>query len=284
MANVRRVEDLDGPEAWYHSLPFVTKYWFSAAIGITCAGNFGLIAVSNFIYSFERLKSNFEVWRLLTPFFYLGGWSFNTFIGLLLLVQYSKQYEGGTVYNTGGGGGTADYLFALLFGAVFMLITYPFLVAFIGPVFTRNLTFYVLYLWSKMNPGANSSIWGIPIKGQYLPFGYIGITMVMGNPYFDLIHGLVAAHLYYFLVDIVPSLYGKDVLHTPQFLIDYFAVGAYVPPTPAPGMEQGRGGNVWNAPGRVNAPVDPVAARGGGGNRFGVGYNWGGGGRPLGTQ
>jgi hypothetical protein len=201
----------------------------------------------------------------------------------MLLVQYSKLYEGGTVYNTGGGGGTADYLFCLFFGVGCMLLTYPLLIGVIAPVFTRNLTFYVLYLWCKMNPTAPSNIMAVPIKGQYLPFGYIAINLLMGNPYMDLIHGLVIAHLYYFCVDIVPALYGKDILHTPQFLIDYFGVGAYVPPTPAPGMERGQGGNVWNAPGRVNAPRDPAAARGGGGNRFGGGYNWGGG-RPLGTQ
>lgn len=266
-------------KAWYNSLPIVTKYWFTGAVGITCAGNFGLISVMNFIYNFDRLKSNFEVWRLITPFCYLGGWSFPTLISLMLLVQYSKTYESGSIYNTGGGGGTADYVFCLVFGAVLMILTYPILAGAIAPIFTRNLTFYVLYIWSKQNPTAPTNIWGVPFKAQYLPFAYVAFNLVMGGAYMDLIHGLVIGHLYYFLVDIVPALYGKDILHTPQFLIDYFGVGAYVPPAPQPGMERGQGRNVWNAaPGRVNAPRDP-AARGGGG-----GYNWGGGGRPLGTQ
>jgi Derlin-2/3 len=284
MANVGRVEDLDGPGSWYHSLPIVTKYWFTASLGVTCVGNFGLIPIMNFIYSFEKLKSNFEVWRLVTPFAYLGVWSFPTLISLMLLVQYSKQYEGGTVYNTGGGGGTADYVFCLIFGAVCMLLSFPFLTGYIGPIFTKNLTFYVLYLWSKQNPNAPANIWGIPIKGQYLPFIYIGFNLVMGSQYMDLVHGLVIGHLFYFLVDIVPSLYGKDILHTPQFLINYFGVGAYVPPVPAPGMEQGRGGNTWTAPGRVNVPRDPAGGAGASRPGGGGGYNWGGSGRSLGTQ
>ena len=142
-----------------------------------------------------------------------------------------------------------------MFSAACMLLMYPLVAGLIYPMFTRNLTFYVLYIWSKRN-STPANIWGFPLKGRLLPFGYIAMNLLMGNPYFDLVHGLVIGHLYYFLVDVVPTMYGKDILHTPQFLIDYFGVGAYVPPVPVPGMERGQGGNVWNALGHVNPPQD----------------------------
>ena len=50
-------------------------------------------------------------------------------------------------YNTGAGAGTADYVFALLFGATAIMLSYPFINSWVGPCFTRNLTFFVVYTW-----------------------------------------------------------------------------------------------------------------------------------------
>lgn len=96
----------------------------------------------------------------------------------------------------------------------------------------------------------------------------------MGDAYSDLLHGIAIGHLYYFLVDVVPIVYGKDLLHTPQFLIDKLGIGAYAAPAaPATG---GGGGAAWQAPGRANAPADPA--------RPARGHNWGQGGSRLGSD
>jgi len=42
--------------------------------------------------------------------------------------------------NTGGGAGTSDYVFTLMFGAFGIILSYHW---FSGPVFTRNLTMFV---------------------------------------------------------------------------------------------------------------------------------------------
>lgn len=79
------------------------------------------------------------------------------------------------------------------------------------------------------------------------------------------------------MADVMPAVYGKDVLQTPRFLIDYFGVGEYVPPAndPAPG---GRGGGVVGV-GRPLVTGGGGAAAGGGG-----GHNWGSAGSRLGTN
>jgi hypothetical protein len=58
-----------------------------------------------------------------------------------MLVQFSKQYEMGSPFNTGAGGGTADYAFCVLLGMAMMLLSYPFVVSFFSlpPVFCKNL-------------------------------------------------------------------------------------------------------------------------------------------------
>jgi Derlin-2/3 len=108
---------------------------------------------------------------------------------------------------------------------------------------------------------------GIPVKAIYLPFAYLALTVFMGNAYADMCHGLAIGHLYYFLVDVVPQVQGKDLLVTPQFLIDYFGIGEYRAdePTMARVPAAGRNDN-----------AEP--ARGGGG------YGWGGAGQRLGRE
>jgi len=271
------MEDVAGPEQWFRALPFMTRYWFGGAVGLTLAGNFGVISPMQFLFNWQRISSNIEVWRLLSCFFYAGPFSFPTLIAIYMLVQFSKQYEAGGPYNTGAGGGTADYAFMLIFGMTVIMITYPLVNSFlrIPPLFTRNLIFYVLYVWSKRNPTGRSSIWGVPVTAVYLPFAYLALTVFMGNPFMDMLHGLMVGHLYYFLVDVVPQVQGRDILRTPQFLIDQFGVGEYRPeaaPVP-PHMRPG-----------FNAGQRPGAADAGGAGGAGGAHHWGGGGQPLGRQ
>ena len=199
------------------------------------------------------------------------------------LVEYSRRYESSSGYNTGAGGGTADYVFALIFGSSVMLISYVFLKGMIMPIFGRNLSYYVLYIWTKRYPTVQVSLWGFPIPALWLPFALLAIQAFIGNSFSDIVHGIAIGHFYYFLVDVVPVIYGKDLLHTPQFLIDYFGVGVYAPQAhPQNRQQQGsqgnRGGATWSAPGRTQPPQDPA------GMRRRTGYDWGGSGHVLGSS
>lgn len=277
--NVQGLDDTGGPQAWFQSLPLVTRYWFGAALVTTCAGNFGMISPMKLVYLWDSIWTDFEIWRFLTAFLYIGQFSFPTLITLYMLQSYSQRYEM-EPYNTGAGGGTADYVFALMFGSVMIFVTYPFANALIPlpPLFARTLMFFVLYTWSKRHPTALTAIWGVQFKAIYLPFATLGLELLMGHLYSDILHGIAVGHIYYFLVDVVPLVYGKDVLHTPQFLIDKLGVGAYVAPTPAVnagGRMGGIGNNTWQAPGRVNPPTNPAGPS--------RGYNWGSGGQRLGS-
>lgn len=283
--NVRNLDQVGGgPQEWFQSLPILTRHWLGLAVVTTLGGNLGLIGINKLVFMWEPLKDNFEVWRLFTSFLYFGEFSLHMVFGLYFLVEYSKRYETGSGFNTGAGGGTADYAFCLLFGVVLMLLSYPFLTQYVMPLFGRNLTYYVLYVWTKRYPTVQVSIWGFPVQALYLPFALGALYMCMGNPIADIAHGIAIGHLYYFLVDVVPLVYGKEVLHTPQFLIDYFGVGQYQPePTAAaPAAPRGAsaaagGGGGFAAPGRVNPPAD-LRQR-----RMGGGYTWGEG-RALGSS
>lgn len=277
--NINQIDDTGGPQAWFQSLPLVTRYWFGAALLTTCAGNFGFVSIMKLLYVWDNIWDNFEIWRFLSPFLFVGKFDFNTLMALYMLQSFSQRYET-EPYNTGAGGGTADYVFAIMFGIVSILVTYPLLgmVLPIPPIFARTLMFFVLYTWSKRHPTAPASIWGIQMKAIHLPFAYVILSVLMGGMYADLLHGIACGHLFYFLVDVFPLVYGKDMLHTPQFLIDQLGIGAYVAPAaPAGGGRVGGvGNNTWAAPGRANQPSEPAQpARG---------HNWGSGGQRLGSD
>ena len=73
-----------GPDAWFKSLPLVTQYWFGGTVALTLAVNFDVIPGMKIAFFWGMVKSKFELWRLLTCFFYAGGFSFNM---LILLVR-----------------------------------------------------------------------------------------------------------------------------------------------------------------------------------------------------
>lgn len=262
----------------FRALPIVTRCWFGASIIVTLSANFSIISIYQTVWSWQGIQSSLEVWRFLTPFCYAGGKAISTLFNLYMLVMFSKQYEMGIPFNTGAGGGTADYAFCLLLGWAGMLLTYPFVADFLPPIFCENLIYYVLYIWSKKNPNSQSNIWGFPVQGVYLPFVYLALKVCFGGNAPGMLHGIVLGHLYYFAVDVVPVMYGKDFLHTPHFLINYFGVGDFRPrETPAPASN--RTGGFGSSSSNDNDNNNRGGSGGGGGA-----HNWGSGGNRLGRD
>jgi Derlin-2/3 len=130
---------------------------------------------------------------------------------------------------------------------------------------------YFLMLYFK------AAIWGVPMQAMYLPFALLGLNTMLGNPVMDMIHGMVVGHLYYFMVDVVPKVYGKDIIQTPLFIIQKFGIGEYVPPVPT-SSRMGAGGSNTFRPGNVNPPRDPAAST------ASSGHTWGSSGQRLGSN
>lgn len=78
----------------------------------------------------------------------------------------------------GGGGGSADYAYMLLFG--FVCIEASLLLLFYQPfmIFTEAIMFYICYVWSRKNPGMSVSFWGILVNALYVPWVMIAMRYV----------------------------------------------------------------------------------------------------------
>ncbi|KAJ8598158.1 hypothetical protein CTAYLR_007373 [Chrysophaeum taylorii] len=270
MARVGRVGDGNGPREWLESLPPITRAWLLASVLTTCLVSFGILPPYRVIWSWDLVWHKFELWRLITPFAFFGGFSFPFLINVYLLVQYSRNYEVAP-YNTGAGGTTADYAWMLILGMGILLI----LSTLMGqPVPSQGLTYMVLYVWSRRNPTMQVSLYGFQLAAVYLPWALLLLNMLIGNPLTVPLMGVFAGHAYYFAVDPLPDKYGSTLVTTPKFVMDLFADGPVGP------MAAGPGFRAHAPPGRRDQPA--TAPRGNLFNRGG-GHNWGTG-RTLGTE
>ena len=79
-------------------------------------------------------------------------------------------------------GRTADFVWMVLLGAL-ALLPLPLIAPALGlPFFAGSLVFMLLYLWSRENPNANTSIMGmIKMKAFYLPWGMMALEALMGG-------------------------------------------------------------------------------------------------------
>ena len=108
----------------------------------------------------------------------------------------------------------------MLMLGVFVLLPLPLIVPSLGlPFFASSLVFMLLYLWSRENPNANTSIMGlVTLKAFYLPWGMMGATAMMGGSIVPDLLGVVAGHLYYFLTVLHPRAGGRRMVFTPGWV------------------------------------------------------------------
>lgn len=190
---------------------------------------------------------------------------------LVVLYENCKRYESNP-FNTGGGGTTADFIFALMFCGLILLIVAYF---FDFYILSESLLFTIMYLSSRKDADALMNMYGFRFKCLYLPWIYLGIRLVMGNDIVMPLVGIVVGHVYFFLVSVLPETHGYSILKTPAFCIDFvnyyngaprgtgLNIGAGITANAPAGQRPGR----FPAPGNVPAPTDPAGARGG--------HNWG---------
>ncbi|KAG7391827.1 ER-associated protein degradation protein [Phytophthora pseudosyringae] len=210
-------------EAWYYGLPYVTRFYLSVCFGSTLLSTLGFLNPQSLYLDFDLVWQRFQLWRLTTCFMFLGSFSFPFVMQLMILTNYSSRLEEDPF--PGGGGPTADYAFMLFFGAAVLWVVAFFMgIPFLG----TSLIFMIVYVWSRRNPTAPVAIWGFRFEGLYLPWALIAFTVLVGgNPMMD-VFGVIAGHLYYFLLEVLPATKGWNLLQTPAVLYvtrQFFASG-----------------------------------------------------------
>ena len=121
------------------------------------------------------------------------------FFHMFFLARYCRLLEEGSFRGRSG-----DFLFMLIFGAVFLTLCAPFVnVQFLG----SSLTFMMVYVWGRRNSYTQMSFMGLFVfTAPYLPWVLLGFSILIGSsPAVDLL-GMAAGHVYYFLQDVYPQM------------------------------------------------------------------------------
>jgi len=207
------------PEEWFKNLTPIAKTWLSIAVITTVGAQFGFVNLAYLYFDVQLIYKKFQIWRLITTFFYFGKLGFGFLIQMFILTRYTQMLES-THFQ--GPSGLAEMVFLLLFGGSgLILLNWIFFSGKI-PFLASALSFVLLYVWSRKSPYIDVSFWGFQFKAWHLPFVLLLFTFIMGNnPVLD-IFGILVGHLYHFLMDIVPRVYNKTLISCPQFLYKIF--------------------------------------------------------------
>lgn len=215
---------MSSPAEYYHSLPPISKAYGTLCVAVTTACSLGLLDPSILALEYKFVFSYFQVWRLITNFFFLGTFSINFGIRLLMIARYGVNLEKGPFERR-----TADFLWMMIFGALSLLVLSAI------PIFRSyflgtSLVFMLVYVWSREFPNAQISIYGlVTLKAFYLPWAMLALDVIFGSPLGPDLLGIIAGHLYYFLTVLHPLATGKNLLKTPKWvqkLVARWRIGA----------------------------------------------------------
>ncbi|CAI9100474.1 OLC1v1037586C2 [Oldenlandia corymbosa var. corymbosa] len=208
---------MSSPAEYYASLPPVTKLFGTVCFACTVICQLGILSPYHFAYFPQLVFYHFEIYRLITPLFFLGKFSINFGIRLLMIARYGVQLESGP-FN----GRTADFLWMMIFGA-FSLLVLAAIPPLQSPFLGISLVFMLVYVWSREFPNASVNIYGlVNFKGFYLPWAMLFLDVIFGSPIMQDLLGLVAGHLFYFFTVLHPLSTGKNFLKTPQWVYPFY--------------------------------------------------------------
>lgn len=229
---------MSSPAEYYKSLPPISKAFGTLCLVFTTAYQIQLISPQFIALLYGRAFYQFELWRLLTNFFFLGPFSVNFGIRLLMIARYGVQLENGPFQRR-----TADFLWMMIFGA-FTLLALSAIPWLWSPFLGVSLVFMLLYVWSREYPNANISLYGlVTLKAFYLPWSMLAMDVIFGSSILPDLLGIFAGHLYYFLTVLHPLAGGRNMLKTPLLirkLVSRWRIGAPPPRSETPD-ERGAG-------------------------------------------
>jgi len=196
-------------------LPSCTKFLFSNAV---------ILSLSLNLFSYNPVINELDkywLWRYYTSFFLLPL-SISGALHLYFLYLFSMEIE-----TSKFSGRPADYVYYLLFVALTLTIqnyTWPIVLSrqsyMVPIILSHSLMMAITYTWSLHNKRTNINIFHhVKFKAGYLPFILVVFDTFLTHCIpFDLIAGIIAGHLYFYLKERSRT----RLLSTPGWLIGLF--------------------------------------------------------------
>ena len=231
--------EAEGPEAWYRSLPVITRGYMTAAFATTVVTQLELVSPMLLYLDFDLVLGKLELWRILTNFCFFGTFSLPFVFSMFFLVRYGKELE-----TKRFDGRPADFLWCLaITGIMLTAVAYV-----LGnqPFLASSMLSVIVYLWSREYAEQVLSIFGLfNVQAFYFPWVLCAIRVLMGGSAVPDLIGIFAGHVYYFLEDVQGYR-----LKAPLFLSDALDAPAAGPARAAAMQRNAFGGHNWGGGGQ----------------------------------
>ena len=199
----------------FNQAPKITKILIISSFATSILVWTGLITTLDIYLNYTLIIKRFQIWRILTSFFYFGELSLSLVFSMVVFFRDSKDLEKKIFH-----GNCADYLYFLFFCMIFLL----FLSIFTKPVFlSSSLNFAMMYYWGRKSKTTNVEFMGVfTFRAPYLPWFYLVISFLLESDFKNDLYGLLIGHLYFYLKEILPrmkSINNIKILETPKFFV-----------------------------------------------------------------
>ena len=206
---------------WLRNLRIVTKVLVFTPLFLSFLVDNNFIQEGILMYNWMRIRHDFELWRFVSPFLYAGRFSSGQLIPHLFFMQHHCTNYERKPYDTGSGGGSADFLWMIILAITFLNIAGSFDTGFIIQNSNQTLLYVVLYVWSKRMT-ETFTIFGFNVVPTYLPliriaYDLLGILAAGGSIMSPLL-GISFGYAYVWLVVKAPQELGRRIVVTPKLI------------------------------------------------------------------
>lgn len=196
----------------------MTRTFVTSIFVVTVLVTLGIMDPYLLVLDWTMIVNKFHIWRLATCVLFFGPFSMQWMFQMYFLTSFGTKLENNEIFASPG-----DFPFFVCFNLILLsiisvILAWPTGMPLLGP----SLVFSMIYYWSRREPYAQLSFFSFSIQGFQFPFVLMFFGMLMGNPIWNDLLGLASAHIYYFLKEVCPQEYGREVIKTPQFMTNFF--------------------------------------------------------------
>ena len=214
---------MDDFKTLYFKVPPITRYFltslFITAIIATYFKSLQIIIYYIFL-DYDLIFKQFQIWRLFTNLFFIGGFSTSFLFFVVMVYMNFKTQEESSILLRAYAQFIMMLVYLLLFLNVINIISYKIFAIKPGFTLASQLILSLIYINSKREPQKQVTLYFFRMQNCYFPYALILLNVVSGGGIYDNIVGIIAGNIYFVLKDVLPMSKNLNILKTPKFLVD----------------------------------------------------------------
>ena len=144
----------------------------TGVLALSFGMTFGLINPYHLLLD-DSCYKKLKVWKFVTTFLFAGKFSQNFLFSMIMMYFTLRRCE--EYFKNKN----ADFTVLILFNMVAVWF-YSYIYGFVAVLHT-SFVFSLMYVWCKLQPDMQVSIWGFPVRSGNLPWVLLGMSILTGG-------------------------------------------------------------------------------------------------------